>query len=201
MVSARYSKRWIQAGAKIGRGMASPLTKSSFSPIIHSNILKYYRRHMHLFETCHSGCLFSLTELFAVGYEVSDKKALGPLVYTSVCVRAFVTEPNQFSFFVSLYYIIVEKKLKINRHINTCSFDKQPNKPKVICCFNANLINHYIISYIKLITEFDLITKFREISIEHLKRAQLANRGRLLQRTLSPVPLGTCICYNIKTIL
>ena len=43
------------------RGRASPLTKSSFRPNIHSNILAYCRRHMHLFESsdsCHSGCLF-----------------------------------------------------------------------------------------------------------------------------------------------
>ena len=39
--SARYSKGWIQGGAKIGRGRASPLTKSSFRPNVHSNILMY----------------------------------------------------------------------------------------------------------------------------------------------------------------
>ena len=44
--------------AKIGRGRASPLTKSSFRPIVHSNILMYCWRPMHLFESCHSGCLF-----------------------------------------------------------------------------------------------------------------------------------------------
>ena len=40
-VSARYSKGWIQGGAKKGR--ASPLTKSSFIPNIHSSILMYCR--------------------------------------------------------------------------------------------------------------------------------------------------------------
>ena len=44
--------------AKIGRRRASPLTKSSFRPNVHSNILMYCRQHMHLFESCHSGCLF-----------------------------------------------------------------------------------------------------------------------------------------------
>ena len=58
VVSARYSKGWIQGGAKIGRGRASPLTKSSFRSNVHSNILMYCRQHMHLFESCHSGCLF-----------------------------------------------------------------------------------------------------------------------------------------------
>ena len=58
VVSARYSKGWIQDGAKIGKGMASPLTKSSFRLNVHSNILMYYRQRMHLFESCHSGCLF-----------------------------------------------------------------------------------------------------------------------------------------------
>ena len=38
---ARYSKGWIKGGAKIGRGRASPLTKSSFRPNVHSNILMY----------------------------------------------------------------------------------------------------------------------------------------------------------------
>ena len=65
VVSARYSsKGWIQVGAKKkGRGRASPLTKSSFRPNVHSNILMYCRRHcwhMHLYESCHSGCLFFL---------------------------------------------------------------------------------------------------------------------------------------------
>ena len=41
VVSARYSKGWIQGGAKIGRGRASPLTKFSFRPNVHSNILMY----------------------------------------------------------------------------------------------------------------------------------------------------------------
>ena len=41
VVSARYSKGWIQGGVKIGRGRASPLTKSSFIPNVHSNILMF----------------------------------------------------------------------------------------------------------------------------------------------------------------
>ena len=69
---------------KKGRGRSSPLTKSSFRPNVHSNILMYCRRHcrhMHLFESCHSGCLFFLIELFAVGYQVSDKRPLGRKVF------------------------------------------------------------------------------------------------------------------------
>ena len=58
VVSARYSKGWIQGGAKIGRGRASPLTKLSFRSNVHSNILLYCRQHMHLFESRHSGCLY-----------------------------------------------------------------------------------------------------------------------------------------------
>ena len=34
-----------------------------------------------------------------------------------------------------------------------------------------------------------------------LQRVQLANRGRLLLRTPGPVPFGTCMCSNVKTIL
>ena len=58
VVSARWAKLWIQDGAKKGKGRASPLTQSSFRPNVHSNILMYCRQHMHLFESCHSGCLF-----------------------------------------------------------------------------------------------------------------------------------------------
>ena len=77
VVWAKCSKGWIQGRAKIGRGRAFPLTKYSFRSNVHSNILMYCWRHMHLFESCHSGCLFFLTELFAVGYQVSDKRPLG----------------------------------------------------------------------------------------------------------------------------
>ena len=52
-----------------------------------------------------------------------------------------------------------------------------------------------------LITAFDAITLFREISIGHLQRVPLANRGHLLFRTPGPVPFGTCICSNVETIL
>ena len=58
VVSVRYSMGWIQGRAKIGRGRASLLTKSSFRPNVHGNILMYCRRHMHLFEYRHSGYLF-----------------------------------------------------------------------------------------------------------------------------------------------
>ena len=34
-----------------------------------------------------------------------------------------------------------------------------------------------------------------------LQRVRLANRGRLLLRTPSHVPFGTCICSNVETIL
>ena len=34
-----------------------------------------------------------------------------------------------------------------------------------------------------------------------LQRMRLANRGRLLLRTLGTVPLGNCICSNVETIL
>ena len=34
-----------------------------------------------------------------------------------------------------------------------------------------------------------------------LQRVRLANRGRLLLRTPGPVPIGSCICSNVDTIL
>ena len=36
--------------------------------------------------------------------------------------------------------------------------------------------------------------------LEHLQRARLANRGRLLLRTPGPVPFWTWICSNVETI-
>ena len=62
-------------------------------------------------------------------------------------------------------------------------------------------LNRYFLTELDLITVFDVITLFREVSIGHLQRVQLANRGRLLLRTPSPVPFGTCICSNVETIL
>ena len=59
VVLARYSKGWIKGRAKIGSGRASPLTKSSFRPNVHSNILMCCRQHMHLLESFYSDCLFS----------------------------------------------------------------------------------------------------------------------------------------------
>ena len=50
------------------------------------------------------------------------------------------------------------------------------------------------------IIDVDVITLFREVSIGHLQRVQLAKRGLLLLRTPGPVPFGTCICFNVETI-
>ena len=52
-----------------------------------------------------------------------------------------------------------------------------------------------------LVTVFDVITLFREVSIGHLQRVRLADRGRLLLGTPGPVRFGTCICSNVETIL
>ena len=56
------------------------------------------------------------------------------------------------------------------------------------------------ITELDLITNFDLITKFREVSIEHCNGCGY-NRGRELLRTPGLVPFGTCICSNVETIL
>ena len=50
-----------------------------------------------------------------------------------------------------------------------------------------------------LITDFDLITKLREVFIEHCNWCSTI-RGRLLLRTPGPVPFGICICSNVETI-
>ena len=62
-------------------------------------------------------------------------------------------------------------------------------------------LNRDIATELDLITDFDVITLFREVSIGHLQRVRLANRGRLLLRTPGPVPFRTCICSNVETIL
>ena len=40
---------------------------------------------------------------------------------------------------------------------------------------------------------YQLWTRFKEVSKENFQRVRLANRGRLLLRTPSPVPFGHCI--------
>ena len=60
-------------------------------------------------------------------------------------------------------------------------------------------LNCDLVAELDIITGFDLITKFPEVSIEHLQRMRLANRGNFLFRTLDPS--CTCICSNDETIL
>ena len=62
-------------------------------------------------------------------------------------------------------------------------------------------LNHDIVTELDLfyITVFDVIILFLEVSIEHLQRVRLANRGRLLLRTPGPIPFGTCTCSNVGT--
>ena len=43
------------------------------------------------------------------------------------------------------------------------------------------------VTKLDLITYFDIITEFRKVSIEHLQRMQLVNRGRVLLQTPGPV--------------
>ena len=67
------------------------------------------------------------------------------------------------------------------------------------------LVRHFTKSWhfteLDLITDFGLINKSQDVSIEHLQRVWLANRERLLFRTPGPVQFGNCICSNVDTIL
>ena len=54
----------------------------------------------------------------------------------------------------------------------------------------------YRVTELDLIIDFDLITEFREVSIEHLQWMSLGNRGRLL---LSHMRLA--FRQNVETIL
>ena len=61
-------------------------------------------------------------------------------------------------------------------------------------------LNRDLVTKLDLITVFDVTTVFREVSIGHLHRVSLANRGRLLLRTPGPVAYGTWICSDVETI-
>ena len=61
-------------------------------------------------------------------------------------------------------------------------------------------LNRYLVTKPDLITDFDVITLFRAVSMGHLQRVRHANRGRLLHRIPDPVPYGTCICSNFDPI-
>ena len=61
-------------------------------------------------------------------------------------------------------------------------------------------LNRDFVTEPDFITVFDVITLFRGVSIGHLQRVWLANRGLLLLRTPAPVPFGTCIYSNAETI-
>ena len=65
---------------------------------------------------------------------------------------------------------------------------------------NSIYLNCDLVIELDLISAFDVIPYFREVSIEHLQRVRLANRGRLLLRTPGDIPFGTCICSNVETI-
>ena len=58
-----------------------------------------------------------------------------------------------------------------------------------------------LISKQDFIADFDLITKFREVSIKYLQRVWLVNKGRLLIRTPGPVPFKTGIFCHVETYL
>ena len=48
-------------------------------------------------------------------------------------------------------------------------------------------LTHDLVSELDLITDFNHIKEFREVSTEHLQRIGVANRGRLLFRSPGPV--------------
>ena len=49
------------------------------------------------------------------------------------------------------------------------------------------------------ITDFDIFTKFREVSMEHLQRMWLGHRGRWILRISGPVLFGVCIVDTIPS--
>ena len=52
-------------------------------------------------------------------------------------------------------------------------------------------LNRDIVTDLDLITVFDVITWFWEVSVEHLERVWLANRGSLRLQAPGPIQLGT----------
>ena len=91
----------------------------------------------------------------------------------------------------------------LSLHVHSCNISFLKSTPYA-CCESINQLSesiYQLFTTLDLITNFDLITRFKEVSIEHLQWARLANRGRLLLRTPGPVPFGTCFCFNVETIL
>ena len=62
-------------------------------------------------------------------------------------------------------------------------------------------LTHVLFTKLDFITDFYIITKFREVSREHLQRLRLVCRGRLLLWIPSLAPFGTRICFHVKTSL
>ena len=56
---------------------------------------------------------------------------------------------------------------------------------------HTNLTDH--VTELDLISDFDLVFKFRQVSIKHLQRVRLANRGHLLLWIPGPVPLAVIL--------
>ena len=82
----------------------------------------------------------------------------------------------------------------VTRHSGTWPYTMTPSIDQTLHQF-ANLLPN--LTLIPILTLFPNFGGFHRT----LQRVRLANRGRLLLRTPGPVPLGTCICSNVETIL
>ena len=65
-------------------------------------------------------------------------------------------------------------------------------------CSGISLTRDFV-TELDIITDVDLIIKFREASTAQFQMMQLASRGRLLIHSPCPVPFGTCICSDAET--
>ena len=100
----------------------------------------------------------------------------------------------------SSYYIFFVILLSLSLHALVLMTNARTQTKYV---FSLKLYCRYLYTFILfttrgtsyLNTDFDFITKFREVSIEHLQRMRLTNWGRLILRISGPVPFGTCIYF------
>ena len=74
------------------------------------------------------------------------------------------------------------------RVIDTCMYGHVFEKGNL-----SNIsLNHDLVTELDRIRVFDVIALLKEVSIGHLQRMRLANRGRLLLRTLWDLHLVLC---------
>ena len=82
-------------------------------------------------------------------------------------------------------------------HSGTWPYTMTPSIDQTLHQFANLLPNWTLLSMLTLLPNFGGFHR----TLQRVRLANTTNRGRLLLRTPGPVPLGTCICSNVETIL